>query len=518
MGQIKRAILSTYNKEGVVDFAKGLQALGIEILSTGGTYRLLSEKRIRVKEVSEYTGFPEMLGGRVKTLHPKIHGGILGRRDDPAHVEAMRQYDIGPIDLVVVNLYPFKETIARPNVALEEAIEQIDIGGPTMLRSAAKNYKDVAVVVDPKDYATIIEEMQKHDGSVSDETRFLLAKKVFECTSDYDNAIFSYLSALNKKEETFPDTLTLQFKKVQALRYGENPHQAAAFYRITAQQPTEGFKQLWGKEMSYNNFLDMDAAFELVRGFNETAAVIVKHNNPCGVATGESLADAYRKARATDPISAFGGVTAFNRTIDAETAEEITSTFMEVVIAPAVDDAAVAIFEKKKGLRIIVAGQSYIGKPERKRFDLRPLTDGVLIQEHDIQIISNPEVLKIVSRRTPSKEEMSAMLFAWRVCKSVKSNAIVFAKPGQAVGIGAGQMSRVDSVKLATMKAQMPVAGCVMASDAFFPFRDGIDAAKEAGITAVIQPGGSIRDNEIIDAVNEMDMAMVLTGMRHFKH
>ncbi|MFQ5588030.1 MAG: bifunctional phosphoribosylaminoimidazolecarboxamide formyltransferase/IMP cyclohydrolase [Nitrospiria bacterium] len=520
MGQIKRAILSTYNKEGVVDFALGLQSLGVELLSTGGTYRLLFEKGIPVQEVSDYTGFPEMLGGRVKTLHPLIHGGILGKRDDEMHRQEMSENQIEPIDLVVVNLYPFKETIAKPDVKLDEAIEQIDIGGPTMLRSAAKNYKDVAVVTDPRDYTAILGEMKSQGGGLSEETRFSLAKKVFERTSDYDKAIFSYLDHLSEKEEeVFPDTLNLQFNKVQSLRYGENPHQRAAFYRIVSQKTmTEGFKQRWGKEMSYNNFLDMDAAFELVRGFQETAAVVVKHNNPCGVATGNTPAEAYRKARATDPVSAFGGVAAFNRTIDLETAEEITSTFMEVVIAPAVEERAMPVFQKKKGLRIIVSGETSVGKPETERLDLRPLTDGVLVQEHDIKIISDPESLKIVSRRAPTEDEMSAMLFAWRVCKSVKSNAIVFAKPGQAVGIGAGQMSRVDSVKLATMKAQLPTQGCVMASDAFFPFRDGIDAAKAAGITAVIQPGGSIRDNEIIDAANELDLAMVFTGMRHFKH
>ncbi len=517
MGHIKRAILSTYNKEGIVDFATGLQALGVEILSTGGTYRLLCDNGIRAMEVSEYTGSPEILGGRVKTLHPRIHGGILGKRDDPAHQAEMSENKIGPIDLVVVNLYPFKETIAKPGVSLEEAIEQIDIGGPTMLRSAAKNYKDVVVVIDPDDYASVLEEMKDQNGAVSTARRFALAKKVFFTTSDYDSTIFSYLDTLEEEKEHFPDTLNLQFKKVQSLRYGENPHQQAALYDLPARNE-QGIRQLWGKEMSYNNFLDMDAAFELVSGFEEIAAVVVKHNNPCGVATAGTLVEAYQKARSTDPLSAFGGVAAFNRSIDVATANEITSTFMEVVIAPSVDAEALKIFKKKKNLRIMEAGKLPDGKPGTERFDLRPLYGGLLIQEHDTRIISDPSCLKTVSRRTPTEDELRAMIFAWRVCKSVKSNAIVFSKPGHAVGIGAGQMSRIDSVKLAAMKAQMPLEGCVMASDAFFPFRDGIDAANKVGITAIIQPGGSIRDDEIIEAVDALGMAMVFTGMRHFRH
>ncbi len=517
MAQIKRAILSTYHKEGIVDFAKGLEALGVALLSTGGTYRLLSENGVKVQEVSDYTGFPEMLGGRVKTLHPLIHGGILGKRDDPEHQAQMAEHKIGPIDLVVVNLYPFQETIAKPDVSLAEAIEQIDIGGPTMLRSAAKNYKDVAVVVDPADYMPILNEIKKQDGAISETRRLELAKKVFFTTSGYDQAIFTYLNGLGDTLEKLPDLLSLQFEKVQTLRYGENPHQEAAFYRAPAQAGTS-LHQRWGKEMSYNNFLDMDAAFELVRGFKECAAVVVKHNNPCGVATDDHLAEAYRKARACDPTSAFGGVAAFNRPVDVATAEEITSTFMEVVIAPAIDDAAMAIFKTKKNLRIMTSPDTKMGETEADRLDLRPITGGLLIQDHDTKIISEIGELEVVSKRPPNEAEMAAMLFAWRVCKSVKSNAIIFAKPGQTIGIGAGQMSRVDSVKLATMKAQMSLSNCVMASDAFFPFRDGIDAAKAAGITAVIQPGGSIRDNEIIDAVNALDMAMVLTGMRHFKH
>ncbi len=524
MGRIKRALLSVYHKEGIVEFAEELSALSVEILSTGGTYRLLKNAGVPVKEVAEETGFPEMLGGRVKTLHPRIHGGILGKRDDPEHVEQMAQQGIKGIDLVVVNLYPFQETIARPDVTLDEAIEQIDIGGPTMLRSAAKNYKDVAVICDPADYTTILDEMKQSDAEVSIASKSRLAKKVFQSTSNYDQAIFSYLerldagldAGLDAKEEVLPDTLSLQFKKVQSLRYGENPHQKAALYH--AADNSGNIKQLWGKEMSYNNFLDMDAAFELVRGFEETAAVVVKHNNPCGVATAESLVEAYRKARSTDPLSAFGGVAAFNRTVDVDTAKEITSTFMEVVIAPTVDPAALAVFKTKKNLRIIEAGNNAISTPTLARLDLRPLASGLLVQEHDEKVISDAAALKVVSARVPTENEMEALLFSWRVCKQVKSNAIIFAKPGQAIGIGAGQMSRVDSVKIATLKAQFPIEGCVMASDAFFPFRDAIDAAAESGITAVIQPGGSIRDDEVIAAINEHNMAMVFTGMRHFKH
>jgi phosphoribosylaminoimidazolecarboxamide formyltransferase/IMP cyclohydrolase len=520
MGKIRRAILSVYDKEGIVEFAQGLQSLGVEILSTGGTYKLLKEKGVQIKEVSEHTGFPEMLDGRVKTLHPKIHGGILGRRDDPKHLEQMKAQGIEPIDLVAVNLYPFKATIARPNVTLEEAIENIDIGGPTMLRSAAKNYRDVAVIIDPKDYGPVLDEMKRSGGEISESKRYDLAKKVFFATSDYDRTIFSYLDGREEKGERFPDRLVLQFEKVQSLRYGENPHQQAAFYREP--QLTEGgvaaVKQIWGKEMSYNNFLDTHSAFELVKEFKEPAAVIIKHNNPCGVATGATLVEAYKKAKATDPVSAFGGVAAFNRPLDAETAQEITTTFMEVVIAPTIEPAAVTIFQKKKDLRVLEAGSKSIGASNAGRLDFRRVGGGLLVQDTDAAMIHDPKELKIVSKRPPTAEELQALLFAWKVCKHVKSNAIIFARPGQTVGIGAGQMSRVDSVKIATMKAQMSLPGCVMASDAFFPFRDGIDAAAQVGITAVIQPGGSIRDQEIIQVVDEQNMAMVLTGIRHFKH
>jgi len=518
MQKIRRAILSVYNKEGIVEFARGLQSFGVELLSTGGTYQVLKEKGVAVKEVSEHTGFPEMLDGRVKTLHPRIHGGILGKRSDPKHQGEMKAQEILPIDLVAVNLYPFKATVAKPNVTLEEAIENIDIGGPAMLRSAAKNHADVVVVVDPKDYPEILDEMKKTGGTIADAKRFHLAGKVFFYTSDYDRAIFSYLSAQAGGAEKFPDSLSLQFEKVQSLRYGENPHQQAAFYKEPQSEEGKVPAQLWGKEMSYNNFLDTDAAFGLVKEFKEPAAVIVKHNNPCGVATGGTLAEAYRKAKATDPVSAFGGVAAFNRPLDAETAQEITTTFMEVVIAPTVDPAALDLFKKKKDLRVLEAGSASVKPSRETRLDVRRAAGGLLVQEHDSAMIEDPASLKVVSRRAPTHEELSALLFAWKVCKHVKSNAIVFGRGGQTIGIGAGQMSRVDSVKIATMKAQMPLAGCVMASDAFFPFRDGMDAAAQAGIVAVIQPGGSIRDQEIIQAADDHQMAMVLTGIRHFRH
>ncbi|MFY9271296.1 MAG: bifunctional phosphoribosylaminoimidazolecarboxamide formyltransferase/IMP cyclohydrolase [Candidatus Manganitrophaceae bacterium] len=519
MGKIARAILSVYDKEGIVEFAEGLRSLGVEILSTGGTYRLLKEKGITVKEVSEHTGFPEMLDGRVKTLHPKIHGGILGRRDDPKHRSEMAVQGIAPIDLVAVNLYPFKATISKPDVTLEEVIENIDIGGPTMLRSAAKNYRDVAVLVDPRDYEPILDEMKRSDGEISESKRYDLAKKVFFTTSDYDRTIFAYLDGRVEKAERFPDHLVLQFEKVQSLRYGENPHQQAAFYKeLRSVDGIAAAKQIWGKEMSYNNFLDTHSAFELVKEFKEPAAVIIKHNNPCGVATGTTLVEAYKKAKATDPVSAFGGVAAFNRPLDTETAQEITATFMEVVIASTIKPAAIALFQKKKDLRVLEAGAGSIAVSNAGRLDFRRVGGGLLVQDFDAAMIHDPKELKIVSKRPPTTEEIEALLFAWKVCKHVKSNAIIFARPGQTIGIGAGQMSRVDSVKLATIKAQSPIPGCVMASDAFFPFRDGIDAAAQVGITAVIQPGGSIRDQEIIQAVNELNMAMVLTGIRHFRH
>ncbi len=511
MSEIKRALLSVYRKEGLLDLAHFLRERGVELLSTGGTCRLLKESGIAVRDVSEYTGFPEMLDGRVKTLHPRIHGGLLAIRDNPAHQAQMKAYGIEGIDLAVVNLYPFRETIIKPGVTLEEAIENIDIGGPAMLRSAAKNYNDVAVVVDPADYADLIEEMKISNGTLSPERRFALAQKVFFYTSEYDRAIFSYLSSRGGSPERFPDLFLMPYEKIQTLRYGENPHQHAALYRDSGGDAPP--RQLWGKEMSYNNFLDADAALSLANEFSERSAVIVKHNNPCGVAMGRTLAEAYKKAKATDPVSAFGGVVAVNGTLDVETAEEIAATFMEVVIAASIDPDALARLKRKKDLRVLEAQ----GSP-KNRLHVRCVAGGLLVQDQDGAMIVSESEWKVVSRRPPTEEEKRALLFAWKVAKHVKSNAIVFAREEATVGIGAGQMSRVDSVKLAIMKAQGPTAGSAMASDAFFPFRDGIDVAAQAGITAVIQPGGSIRDAEVIQAADEHNMAMVTTGVRHFRH
>jgi phosphoribosylaminoimidazolecarboxamide formyltransferase/IMP cyclohydrolase len=522
MAAIARALLSVYNKEGIVPFARGLHEMGVELLSTGGTFKAIREAGVPVKEVSEHTGFPEMLDGRVKTLHPKIHGGLLGRRDLPKHREEMARNGILPIDLVAVNLYPFQATVARPGVTQEEAIENIDIGGPSMLRSAAKNHQDVTVIVDPSDYDAVLEEMRKGKGAVSGETRSALARKVFLYTSDYDGAIFSYLQGISSLEARFPDQLLLRFQKAQMLRYGENPHQQGAFYREL--NPPGGSiassRQLWGKELSFNNLLDANSALELAKEFSETAAVIIKHNNPCGTATAAKLVDAYRRARETDPISAFGGVAAFNRTIDLETAQEITTTFMEVVVAPKVDPAALEQFKKKKDLRVLETGESASGPS--LDLDLKRVVGGLLVQDRDAGRIESIKKLDVVSRRPPTEEEYAALDFAWKVTKHVRSNAIVFARHdaagGQTLGIGAGQMSRVDSVKIASMKANLSLSGGVMGSDAFFPFRDAIDEAARAGIRAVIQPGGSIRDKEVIAAADEHDMAMILTGMRHFRH
>ncbi len=525
MRKVGRALLSVYNKEGMLDFARGLQSLGVELLSTGGTFALLKKEGIAVKEVSAYTGFPEIMGGRVKTLNPMIHGGILAKRDDPQHQEEAASLGIPPIDLVAVNLYPFKETIAKPSVTLEEAIENIDIGGPTMLRAAAKNYKDVIVVVDPNDYSDILKKIA--DDNFSEEERLGLAQKVFAHTADYDKAVSSYFTSRGVLQyaptttEIFPEHLVLSYQKVHTLRYGENPHQQAAFYKEGC-GGTGGWadaKILWGKEMSYNNFLDVDAAVKLLKEFEPPAAVIVKHNNPCGIATGNTLLEAYQKAKACDPISAFGGVVAFNRPITDDLAREITSTFMEVIVAPSCPPSALALFQKKKDLRVLEAGKSV-----EPALDFRLVSGGLLVQDPNNKVLNDanegcdPCGMRVVTQRVPTPAEYEAMLFAWKVCKHIKSNAIVFAKPTYVVGIGAGQMSRVDSVEIAIRKAQTPINGSVMASDAFFPFRDGIDIAAKSGVVSVIQPGGSIRDKEVIAAADEHNMAMVFTGIRHFRH
>ncbi|WP_447976765.1 bifunctional phosphoribosylaminoimidazolecarboxamide formyltransferase/IMP cyclohydrolase [Candidatus Nitrospira bockiana] len=517
MAAVKRALISVSDKNGIVEMAKGLAALGAEILSTGGTAKTLREAGIAVTDVAAYTGSPEILEGRVKTLHPKIHGGLLGRRRLPKHVSEMQAHGIGPIDVVVVNLYPFEATISKPNCSFDEAIEQIDIGGPSMLRSAAKNHEDVLVVVDPKDYGRVLEALQGA-GEVPLALRRELALKVFQHTARYDSLIAGYLEKQVGGEAKFPAVLSLQFERVETLRYGENPHQQGAFYReLQTREPSVSRATvLHGKAMSYNNYLDANAALELVKEFTDTAVVIIKHNNPCGVALGTTPVEAYVKARETDPVSAFGGVIAFNRVVDLAAAKEITSTFVEVVIAPGYASDALAELKRKKDLRLLDVGP--LTTTEREGLDLKKLVGGLIVQDRDLGELTDLKALTVPTQRKPTDEEYAACAFAWKVCKHVKSNAIVYARPGQTVGIGAGQMSRVDSVKLAGMKAVLPVKGCVMASDAFFPFRDGLDAAAQAGITAVIQPGGSIRDQEVIKAADEHHMAMILTGMRHFRH
>ncbi|HLD08578.1 MAG TPA: bifunctional phosphoribosylaminoimidazolecarboxamide formyltransferase/IMP cyclohydrolase [Methylophilaceae bacterium] len=524
MATIKRALISVSDKQGILEFAKTLRGLGIEILSTGGTAKLLRDNKIAVTEVSDYTGFPEMLDGRVKTLHPKVHGGILGRRDLPEHVAAMKKADIPPIDMVVVNLYPFRETIAKPDCSLEDAIENIDIGGPTMVRAAAKNYGSVTIVTDPADYALVMSEMQSSSGTVGAETRLMLAKKAFSHTAEYDGAISNYLTALDNKgnnkgnKQTFPDRYTTQVSKVMDLRYGENPHQNAAFYRDTTvpSGALASFTQLQGKELSYNNIGDADAAWECVKTFGTPTCVIVKHANPCGVAVGASLIEAYEKAFSTDPTSAFGGIIAFNREIDAATAEAIIKQFVEVIIAPAVSDAAKKIFAAKANVRVLtVPLGDGLNALEYKR-----VGGGLLIQTPDAMNVT-PGQFKIVTKKQPTPHQLQDLLFAWRVAKFVKSNAIVFCANGMTLGVGAGQMSRVDSTRIAAIKAKnagLSLKNSAVASDAFFPFRDGIDVLAEAGASCVIQPGGSMRDDEVIAAADEHGIAMVFTGIRHFRH
>jgi len=522
MAKITRALISVSDKTGIVSFAKDLQQFGVEILSTGGTAKLLQQEGIPVTEVGDYTGFPEMLDGRVKTLHPKVHGGILFRRDLPAHVSAASAAGIPPIDLVVVNLYPFRETIAKPNCALEDAIENIDIGGPTMVRAAAKNYRDVAIVTDPADYSRLSGEMKGSSGSLSAATHFELAVKAFSHTAEYDGAISNYLTAITTDGslQAFPERFNMQFTKAQGMRYGENPHQQGAFYVATAEKEASiaTARQLQGKELSYNNIGDADAALECIKQFDVSpTCVIVKHANPCGVAYGKNFLEAYDRAYQTDPESAFGGIIAFNGELDGETAHAIVERqFVEVIIAPKVSQAAIDIVAAKKNVRLLECGQW--PKEPGKRLDFKRVVGGLLVQEADLALYNE---LKVVTKRAPSEEEMSDLLFAWRVAKFVKSNAIVYAKDKMTIGVGAGQMSRVNSARIAAIKAEhakLEVRGSVMASDAFFPFRDGIDSAAKAGIAAVIQPGGSMRDEEVIAAADEHGMAMVFTGMRHFRH
>jgi len=526
--KVTQALLSVSDKRGTVDFARGLAHLGIKLLSTGGTAKLLRDAGLDVTDVSDYTGFPEMLDGRVKTLHPKVHGGILGRRDLPEHLAVMAEHGIPAIDLVVVNLYPFRETVAKPGCTLDDAIENIDIGGPTMVRAAAKNHGNeqggVGVVTDPEDYAAILDEL-KSGGALSYATRFALAKKAFTHTARYDSAIANWLTSLDadNKPGQFPERLQLAFDKVDTMRYGENPHQQAAFYREPVPVPGSiaSYQQLQGKELSYNNIGDADAAWECVKAFdgavaNMVACVIVKHANPCGVAIAGSALEAYRKAFKTDPTSAFGGIISFNCVIDKATAEAVAGQFAEVIIAPEITSDARAVFAAKQNLRVLIVP---MGKASGL-MDYKRVGGGLLVQSADEARIT-PADIKVVTRRAPTATEMSDLLFAWRVAKYVKSNAIVYCKDAMTVGVGAGQMSRVDSARIAAIKAEnngLTVVGSVAASDAFFPFRDGLDVLAKAGATAVIQPGGSVRDAEVIAAADEQNLAMVFTGFRHFRH
>ncbi|HVG31399.1 MAG TPA: bifunctional phosphoribosylaminoimidazolecarboxamide formyltransferase/IMP cyclohydrolase [Pyrinomonadaceae bacterium] len=546
--RIRRALLSVSDKAGLVEFARGLRDFGVELLSTGGTAAALREAGLDVRDVSEVTGFPEMLDGRVKTLHPRVHGGLLAVRDDEAHMSALAEHGIEPIDMVVINLYPFERTVARAGTTLEEAIEQIDIGGPAMIRSASKNYRDVAVIIAPDAYRQVLEEMRANNGALTLATRARLARASFMRTATYDSFIAAYLSGAAEREsaaspvgtggfggvfaaaggdanadakdintiedgQELPDRASWTLRKTQSLRYGENPHQRAALYDTGARRGVGAASLLSGKEMSYNNFVDADAAWQLVCDFDDLACAIIKHTNPAGVALGASAEEAYRRALATDPASAFGGIVAFNREVDEAAARAVVEIFTEVVIAPDFDAAALEVLRAKKNLRVLRAGEARAAAG----LEYRQITGGMLVQTRDTHRLTR-DALKVVTRRAPRDEEIESLLFAWAVCKHTKSNAIVYARGGQTIGVGAGQMSRVDSVRLGASRAVLPVAGSVLASDAFFPFRDGLDEAAKHGITAVIQPGGSVRDAEVIAAADEHGLAMVFTGVRHFKH
>jgi len=519
MPKIQRAILSVTDKTGIVEFARKLSSMGVELISTGGTAKLLRDSGVGVKDISELTGFPEMLDGRVKTLHPKVHGGILHRREEPSHRAAVAEHGIQPIDMVVVNLYAFDKTAAKPNVHFEELIENIDIGGPSMIRSAAKNFSDVAVVTSPADYAQISDEMARSGGELSSETRWRLAQKAFATTAAYDSSIASTLERVSANGRFefhpefsgFPQTLRLSFNKVMDLRYGENPHQKAAMYSDGSGAGVANARQLQGKELSYNNIVDLQAAWDLAQEFEEPVCAIIKHTNPCGTATGKTLAEAYRRALECDPVSAFGGVIGVNRPIDADAAEEMAKLFLEVIAAPAFDEGARAKFASKKNLRLVEI------TPAPEKWVLKNVSGGILVQDADVRPLSEAD-LKVVSKRPPTPEEKRALLFAWKVCKHVKSNAILYARDGQTVGVGAGQMSRVDSCKIGAMKAVLPLKGTVAASDAFFPFPDGVEEIAKAGATAIIQPGGSVRDQEVIEAADRLGLAMIFTGVRHFRH
>lgn len=537
MAKISRALISVSDKSGLAPFAQGLAAHGIEILSTGGTAKFLQDAGVAVLDVSSFTGFPEIMDGRVKTLHPKIHGGLLGVRGNADHEAQMREHSMEPIDMLVVNLYPFEATVANPDCTLEQAIENIDIGGPSMLRSAAKNHRSVTVITDPADYGRVLAEMQENSGSVLAITNSYLAKKVFARTAAYDGAISNWLANLDDdgNQGIFPETFTVQYSKQQEMRYGENPHQKAAFYKEasgTGEPSVSQARQLQGKELSFNNIHDANGAFELVKEFSDPAVVVVKHTNPCGVAVDSDLLAAYQKARDTDPTSSFGGIIACNRKVNEAMATEIATTFVEAVISPGFDAGALEVLSKKKNVRLLVtpelAGSSAgVQRVPPESMDMKRVVGGLLLQERDLQKVGEAD-LKVVTKRAPTPEELKDLLFAWKIVKHVKSNAIVFVKDLCTVGVGAGQMSRVDSSRIAVWKAREtakgfnrecdPVVGTVMASDAFFPFADGVEAAAEAGATAVIQPGGSMRDQEVIDAADKAGLAMVFTGYRHFKH
>jgi len=522
--QVRRALLSVTEKIGLVDFARELTKHGIELVSTGGTAQALREAGLQVRDISELTGFPEMLGGRVKTLHPKVHGGILHIRENPQHVAAVKEHGIEPIDMVVVNLYAFEKTAARPGATFAEVIENIDIGGPSMVRSAAKNFEDVAIVTSPNDYPALAEELQAHKGSLTRDTRWRLAKKAFAVTAAYDTAIANTLEQIwspdpaeaavqfaDAATAAFPEALRINYPLAMSLRYGENPHQKAALYADGSGTGIAGAEQLQGKELSYNNLVDLDACWELAQEFDEPGVAIIKHTNPCGAATGVTILEAYQKALAADPISAFGGVIGINREVDEAAAEEIAKLFVEAIAAPSFTEAARSRFATKKNLRLVE-----VKSAETPRV-IKQVSGGLLLQDADRGHVT-ASGLKIVTERRPSEDELAALLFAWRVCKHVKSNAIVYARNGQTIGVGAGQMSRVDAAKFGAMKAVLPLTGCVAASDAFFPFPDGLETVVAAGATAVIQPGGSVRDDEVIAAADRLGIAMVFTGMRHFRH
>jgi phosphoribosylaminoimidazolecarboxamide formyltransferase/IMP cyclohydrolase len=518
MSKIQRAILSVTDKTGLVEFAGKLAHLGVELISTGGTAKLLRDSGIAVKDVAQLTGFPEMLDGRVKTLHPKVHGGILHRREDPAHRAAVAEHGIQPIDMVVVNLYAFEKTAAKAGVQVEELIENIDIGGPSMIRSAAKNFHDVAVVTSPADYDAIAGELAKSGGELSSATKWRLAQKAFATTAAYDSAIASILERVSanghfalQDANSFPQILRLSFNKVRDLRYGENPHQKAAMYSDGTGKGVANGLQIQGKELSYNNIVDLQAAWDLAQEFEEPVCAIIKHTNPAGTATGKSLVEAYKKALECDPVSAFGGVIGVNRPVDGAAADEMAKLFLEVIAAPAFDESAKAKFASKKNLRLVEVTEA------REKWVLKNVSGGILVQDADVRPLPESD-LKVVSQRAPTPEEKRALLFAWKVCKHVKSNAIVYARDGQTVGVGAGQMSRVDSCKIGAMKAVLPLKGTVAASDAFFPFPDGVEEIARVGATAIIQPGGSVRDQEVIETADRLGLAMVFTGVRHFRH